>query len=126
MILPGKIYLFTILIWFASGLLVSNALLIDPKVKIVSLQDKNDEGEIVAKFQLTNSGLKPIHILSVSPHCSCTDYTVSSSIINPHTSETLSLSVTWDQLKSLGEVYAVIKTDSKQKFFKVSIKAEGK
>jgi hypothetical protein len=39
---------------------------------------------------------------------------------------TLTLTVPWAQLNGLGEVYAVLRTNSKQKFVKVSIKAEGK
>lgn len=111
------------LIWFASGSSNSKALLVEPKIKLVIEQDKNELGEIVAEFQLINSGAEPINILSVSPHCSCTDYAISSLKVNPNKSETLSLTVPWDQLKTLGEVYAVIKTDSKQKFLKVSVKA---
>jgi hypothetical protein len=123
MSLLGKIYLFMMLIWFASGSSDLKSLLVEPKVKLVTEQDKNDKGEIVTEFQLINSGAEPISILSVSPHCSCTDYTISSLKINSDKSETLSLTVPWDQLKTLGEVYAVIKTDSKQKFLKVSVKA---
>lgn len=122
--LLGKIYLFTMLIWFASGSSDSKSLLVEPKFKLVAEQDKNDKGEIVAEFQLINSGVEPIRILSVSPHCSCTDYTISSLKVKSDKSETLSLTVPWDQLKNLGEVYVVIKTDSKQKFLKVSVKAE--
>ncbi|WP_175574390.1 DUF1573 domain-containing protein [Algoriphagus marinus] len=112
-----------ILIWFASGSSNSKELLVEPKVKLVIEKDKNELGEIVAEFQLINSGAEPINIFSVSPHCSCTDYTISSLKVNSDKSETLSLTVPWDQLKTLGEVYAVIKTDSKQKFLKVSVKA---
>lgn len=54
MSLPGKIYLFMILIWFASGSSDSKSLLVEPKVKLVTEQDKNDMGEIVAEFQLIN------------------------------------------------------------------------
>lgn len=112
-----------ILIWPTSGSSDSTSLIVEPKVKIVAEQDKNEKGEIVAEFQLINSGSEPINILSVSPHCSCTDYTISSLKVNLNKKETLSLTVPWDQLKTLGEVYTVIKTDSKQKFLKVSVKA---
>jgi hypothetical protein len=104
---------------------VSN-LIVSPKVKLVTVTDQNKEGDIIVNFRLENSGSEVIQILSVNPHCSCTDYKLSESVIGAGKIVTLTLTVPWAQLNSLGEVHAVLKTNSKQKFVKVSIKAEGK
>ena len=101
-------------------------IIISPKVKVVTASDQNREGDIVVDFKLENSGSEVIQILSVIPHCSCTDYKLSGSVIEVGKIVTLTLKVPWAQLSSLGDVYAVLKTDSRQKFVKVSIKAEGK
>lgn len=104
---------------------VSN-LIVSPKVQLVTAKDQNKEGDIIVNFNFENSGSEVIQILSVSPHCSCTDYKLSESVIRTGRSVILTLTVPWDQLSSLGEVYAVLKTNSKQKFVKLSIKADGK
>ncbi|MFN3759781.1 MAG: DUF1573 domain-containing protein [Algoriphagus aquaeductus] len=101
-------------------------LVISPKVKVVTAKDQNNEGDIIVNFKLQNSGLQEIQIISVSPHCSCTDYKLSDPRIGVGKTVTLTLTVPWAQLSSLGDVYAVLKTDSKQKFVKVSIKADRK
>lgn len=101
-------------------------LIITPKVKVVTASDQNREGDIIVNFNLENLGSKEIHILSVSPHCSCTDYKLSGPVIEVGKIVTLTLKVPWAQLSSLGDIYAVLKTDSTQKFVKVSIKADGK
>ena len=101
-------------------------LVISPKVKVVSANDQNKEGDIIVNFKLQNSGSEEIQILSVNPHCSCTDYKLSESVIGVGKIATLTLTVPWAQLSSLGEVYAVLKTNSKQKFVKVSIKAKSR
>lgn len=101
-------------------------LIISPKVKVVTANDQNNEGDIIVNFDLENLGSKEIHILSVSPHCSCTNFKLSNSVIEVGKIVNLTLTVPWAQLSSLGDVYAVLKTDSKQKFVKVSIKADRK
>lgn len=101
-------------------------LVISPKVKVVTATDQNKKGDIIVNFNLENSGSEVIQILSVNPHCSCTDYKLSESVIGVGKIVTLTLTVPWAQLNSLGEVYAVLRTNSKQKFVKVTIKAEGK
>lgn len=97
-------------------------LTVEPNVHYAEAKDQNESGEIVAPFSLTNSGTNTIHILSVHPHCSCTEFNLSNFEIKKGSSESLTLTVPWDQLKNLGEIYAVLKTDSNQKFTKVSIK----
>ncbi|SFO03122.1 Protein of unknown function [Algoriphagus ornithinivorans] len=102
----------------------SSMLIIKPKIQFVTQEDRNEYGEIEVNFEIENTGKEAIRILSVSPHCSCTDFNLSSSVIYNGKSELLTLTVEWDQIKSLGEVYAVLKTDSKQKYLKVSIRVK--
>lgn len=82
--------------------------------------DKN--GIVEAVFFLANKSTEPINIISISPHCACTEFKIEKWKIDSGKKTILILTVPIDQLKSLREVHAVIKTDSKQKFLKVSIK----
>lgn len=126
MISLGNYFLSIVISVFLVSLNEVSNLIVSPKVKLVTATDQNKEGNIIVNFNLENSGSEIIQILSVSPHCSCTDYKLSDSEIRQGKSVTLTLAVPWDQLSSLGEVYAVLKTNSKQKFVKVSIQADSK
>jgi hypothetical protein len=119
----GNIY-FIILIKSLLILVISveNQMIVYPSVKYVEEKDKDKKGVIKVEFDLVNKSGKGIQILSINPHCACTDYSISSGFVEPNSSEKLVLSVSWDQLKNLREVYAVIKTDSKDRFLKASIK----
>ncbi|MFC5193652.1 DUF1573 domain-containing protein [Algoriphagus aquatilis] len=126
MILLGKYILSILSFVFLVRVNEVSDLIISPKVKVVTANDQNKVGDIIVNFNLENSGSEVIQILSVNPHCSCTDFKLSESVIGTGKIVTLTLTVPWAQLSSLGEVYAVLKTNSKQKFVKVSVKADGK
>jgi hypothetical protein len=85
-----------------------------------SSADKN--GIVETVFLIANNSSQPVNIISISPHCACTEFKLEKWKIDPGKKTNLILTVPIDQLKSLREVHAVIKTDSQQKFLKVSIK----
>lgn len=72
------------------------------------------------KYQIVNIGHDSLRIVYVNPDCTCTDFTVSSSIIPPK--DTTDITLMYNSKESLGEnkINAIIKLNTKRRIYKIT------
>lgn len=96
---------------------------IDRVAYVTEFSPNSTYGEKVEyTFKFVNTGSEPIKVISVKPSCTCTSPDFTSQSINRLDTGFVKLSTTYDQLKALGSVNAVVLSDSYEKYSNIILK----
>ncbi|MDR0559569.1 MAG: DUF1573 domain-containing protein [Prevotellaceae bacterium] len=74
-----------------------------------------------AKFLFVNSGTDTVEIEYVNPDCTCTDYSLSSSLINPQDTAFVVLSINTANRYGYNAVYSTVKANTAVKMYKLTM-----
>jgi hypothetical protein len=74
-----------------------------------------------AKFLFVNSGTETVEIEYVNPDCTCTDYSLSSSLINPQDTAFVVLSINTANRYGYNAVYSTLKANTSIKMYKLTL-----
>ena len=91
-------------------------------IKTVDFGTVNQDTIIQAYFHLYNLDTVPLIIYYVNPECGCTDYAVSSKLIMPQDSSTITLYLDTQSKHGFQRIITTVCTNSKQKFSKLTLK----
>lgn len=72
-------------------------------------------------FKFINSGDEDLKIISVNSSCSCTAAYLSSKTLHPNDTGLIRLETTYDMLYNLKTVYAVIESNTFEKYSKIKL-----
>ncbi len=126
----SKIKIFTTLFVTLSVLCSISQSAHQPVKKLTFLEKTHDFGDITkdtilkARFRFINTGTDTVHIEYVRPDCTCTDYRLSRKNIAPKDTAYVELMYDTHNKHGLQKLYAIIKTDTPEQMYKLTIKVK--
>lgn len=91
-------------------------------VKTIDFGNVSQDTIIKGCFNLYNQDTLPLLIYYVNPECNCTDFSVSSYLINPQDSSQIVLHLNTEGKHGYQRIITTVCTNSRQRFFKLTLK----
>lgn len=92
--------------------------------KILNLDSLPVDSVMRGNYKFFNVGNHDLIIEYVNPDCTCTDYSVSSKILVPGDSGTITLEVDSKKIVGYKRIYAIVKANTPEGFHKLLLKGE--
>jgi len=91
--------------------------------KIVDMGKVKEGAILSADYKFSNSSKDTLRIKYVNPECSCTSYSLSSKVILPGEKGVINLKLDTKDKAEKNIIHAVVCTNTKTKFYKLTLKA---